>query len=94
MFLNTAVQSTPGFWIVAMPLPQPVPFQPENSEPVPASALSATRLPTGNRAWHAAPQAMPGGDDDTEPMPLPSSATVRAAVLPISVTAFANRPVT
>src|SRR5512139_2280706 len=93
-FLKVAVQVMPGRAIVTKPLPQAVPFQPENSDPTPGSAFSATRVPTANRAWHSVPHWMPGGDEVTDPMPPPSSAIVNGAEPPISVTAFAARSAT
>src|SRR5512144_742572 len=84
----------PGRAIVTRPLPHAVPFQPENSDPTPGNGLSATRVPTANRAWHSVPHWMPGGDEVTDPMPPPSSAIVNVAEPPTSVIAFGAGSVT
>jgi hypothetical protein len=88
--VNVAVHMLAEFCGVTMPLPQPVPLQPENLEPVPAKAFSAIEVPTGNRAWQAVPQNMPGGEEVTDPSPLPAMAIVKATELPISVISFAD----
>ena len=54
--------------------PEPVhaPLQPEKTEPVPAVAVNVTAVASLNDAEHVAPQLIPLGLDDTEPLPVPA----------------------
>jgi hypothetical protein len=63
------------------PVPlQPPPLQPANVDPAAAEALSATVLPLGKLAEQALPQAMPLGELDTVPTPVPDFVTLSGAV--------------
>src|SRR5688572_17359768 len=54
----------------------PPPDQPSKSEPVAALAVSVTIVFGAYCSMQSVPQLMPGGFDDTMPMPLPASATI------------------
>ena len=62
------------------PLPEQAPDQPANLEPAAAAAFRVTVLPSANRAAQALPQLIPAGALDTEPEPLPVTATVSGEV--------------
>jgi len=80
--------------IVTWQAPAPVhaPLHPANTDPTPGVAVSVTTVPLSNEALHAAPHAMPGGVEPTEPPPAPALATARVncvggAALKVAVTA-------
>src|SRR5947209_1105928 len=59
-----------------VPVPeQPPPDQPVKWEPAPGVAVSVTVLPLANQLEQVAPQVIPAGELETEPVPLPSSET-------------------
>ena len=66
---------------VHVPFPeQPLPLQPEKTEPAAAVAVSVTELPRPKAAEHVAPQLMPAGLEVTVPVPFPAFATVSVSV--------------
>lgn len=60
---------------VHVAVPEQSPLQPVKVEPAAALAVSVTELPALNVAEHVAPQAIPGGLDDTVPAPVPAFVT-------------------
>src|SRR5437764_15160563 len=68
--------------IVTMHVPvpvQPPPDQPANLDPVAGSPVSQTSVPIPNAWEQSEPQSMPIGLETMSPLPLPASATVKAA---------------
>ena len=63
---------------VQVPVPvQPPPDQPANDDPAAGVAVSVTAVEFANAVEHVAPQAMPAGTLETEPVPVPALTTVR-----------------
>lgn len=60
---------------VQVPVPVQAPLQPENVEPADGDTVSVTLVPWVYDAEQVAPQEMPAGDDDTEPLPVPERVT-------------------
>lgn len=87
--LNVAV--TVWFWLITtvqVPLVfVQAPLQPAKVEPFVVVAVSTTEVPSVKSALHVAPQFMPAGTLETEPVPAPASVTVRdAAPVPVNAT--------
>ena len=62
------------------PGPVQSPLQPANVEPASAVAVRVTGVPCGNVVAQVAPQSMPDGELDTDPVPVPDFATFRLCV--------------
>ena len=64
-----------------VPVPaHPAPVQPSNTLPGAASAVSVTTVPSGKLAVHVPGHAMPGGVEETPPVPFPDRLTVSGNV--------------
>ena len=76
---------------VHAPRPVQSPDQPVNDEPASGDAVSVTVAPWANVSLQMKPQAIPAGDDETEPLPVPAFATDSAlnATENVAVTLFA-----
>ena len=67
-----------------VPVPiQPPPVQPAKIEPDAAVAESVTTVPGENDDEHVIPQLIPSGKLVTMPLPVPASAIVSEAALPM-----------
>jgi hypothetical protein len=66
--------------MVAVPVVQPVPDQPENVEPVVGAAVNVTNAPLLKEAEQVLPQLMPAGALVTVPVPVPVLLTAKVKV--------------
>jgi hypothetical protein len=65
-----------------VPVPeQPAPLQPVKVECTSAAAVRVTVEPWLNDAVHVAPQSIPRGEDNTDPVPVPDKVTSRSWVI-------------
>lgn len=60
---------------VQVPEPMHAPPQPEKTEPVPATAVSVTRVPVEKVLMQSPVQSTPAGDEVTRPLPTPEKRT-------------------
>jgi hypothetical protein len=81
---------------VQVPVPEQAPPQPANTELESAAGVSVTGVPSSKSKPHVAPQAIPAGELDTEPVPEPVRLTDKAnfgAGVNVAVTGTADVPI-
>ena len=87
MRVNVAVTDVAAVRVTTqVPVPlQPPPDQPVKLEPVSGVAVSVTAVPWGNDVEQVAPQVMPAGELETEPVPVPALVTVSVRGMRVNV---------